>query len=468
MGIFSKKPKTTFEQFFHQFYDSQIFGPKTDGQDAGQDFWNKLLTSFAQETGHSVTAITPDLFQCEMAAIRMELLGLAWTHYLYSQLEKRYLYEELNYFSDEQEQLTLWEINFTKTYLQKNNHSDVWDCMGVYNKTFELTPSTPPKAEQPYLDAAYSGLQKAWGERVGLECASRLVNRQRTPDYIEESILSKLLATKLAERLHLNIKSDSQTFETLESFVLLLNYDAKEQLESFTLLTQTQLKFNQPLALQISRVLWVLTGFSGFVVVPISFISIPVIAAVDLLTFGLLKSIFNLICVPIFLGPLLGLSWLWEVLPALRLPIAFIGVPLALLAHTYIALVGSLMPWGKFGSKAADLAMCESWPFSRDFLAFEIGMVPRHSERFSNLAPLISRVRHGNPILESYLNDAELNPRPTDWFVSYLVIDLIQVASAGISFYFLWKIHWILAIVAVIPVNVLIKYLIARFVFKFP
>jgi energy-converting hydrogenase Eha subunit E len=453
----------TFEQFFRQYYDSQIFGSNTANQNADQDFWNKVLISSAQETGHSVTAIAPDLFQCEMAAIRIELFGLAWTHYLHSQLEKRYLYEELHYFSDEMKQLTLWEINFTKTYLQENNHSDVWDCMGVYNRTFELAPST-----SPYSDATDNDLLKEWGNRVDFECASRLVNRLRIKDYFEKDILSKPLAATLAERLDLNINEDSQAFETLEGFVLLLYYDAKEQLESVTLLTQTQQKFNQPIALQISRVLWALTGLSGFVVVPISFISNLVIAAVNLLTFGLLSSIFNLIWVPIFLGPLLGLSWLWEVLPALRLPIAFIGVPLAFLAYTYIAIVGSLMPWGKYGSKGADLALCDSWPFSRDFLAFMMGMVPRHSERFTNLAPLLSRVRHRNPILESYLDDAELNPRPPSWFLNYLTLDIPGVVGTSLVFYFLWKIHWILAVIAVIPVSVLIKYLTARFVLKVP
>jgi hypothetical protein len=97
-----------------------------------------------------------------------------------------------------------------------------------------------------------------------------------------------------------------------------------------------------------------------------------------------------------------------------------------------------------------------------------IGMVPQHSERFTNLAPLLSRVRHQNPILESYLDDAEVNPRPPSWFLRYLIQDIIQVASAVIAFYFLWKIHWILAVVGVIPIKVLICYLIARFVLKVP
>jgi len=209
--------------------------------------------------------------------------------------------------------------------------------------------------------------------------------------------------------------------------------------------------------LWISRVLWWLTTLPGIVVMPISF----VIAAVDLQTFGLLKSIFNLIWVPFFLGPLLGLSLLWEVLPSLRLPIAFIGVPLAVLAHTYIVLVGSLMPWGIFGSKAADLALCESWPFSWEFLAFEMGMVSRDSERFNNLAPLLSRVRHRNQILESYLDDAELNPRPHSWYLMYLIPDLLGVGGTATVFYFLWQINWILAVITVIPIWFSIGFIVS-------
>jgi len=226
--------------------------------------------------------------------------------------------------------------------------------------------------------------------------------------------------------------------------------------------------FSIRFALWINRIVFLLTTLTGFIVGPIALISVHVLVLADAMTFGFLLSIFSLVWFFFFLEPLLFLSWLWEVAPLLRLPIALVGLPLAFLADTYISLCPSLMPWGKFGSKAADLALCDSWPFSRDFLAFLMGKLPRHSERFTNLAPVLSRLRHGNPILESYLDDAELNPRPPDWFVSYLVQDLIEVGSAGIPFYFLWKIHWILAVVAVIPVSVLIKYVIARFVFKVP
>jgi hypothetical protein len=466
MGFVRGKPKVSIEQFCQQFYDSEIFAPSAAGNDTSAIFFD-VIASLAKAHA-SLPEPTQDLLLRETRALRMELFGLAWTHDLPSNLGKRFSYSEMEYLSAEEESLILWEINHTRTYLLENNHYDIWDCMGTYNNCFAVTSSTASSSD--VADVAYArsldGLLEEWEIRVGLECATRLVNRLRIRTYSEKSALSKPLATKLAIRLCWDVDSDSKNFETLESLVLMLYHDAKDRLESVTLLTETQLRFNQPLALWTNRILHILVGLVGFPIVPVSFISVLVITMVDLLTFGLALSILNLIWVFLFFGPLLALSWLWQVTPLFRYLIAFVGVPLALLAYCYVCLVGSLMPWGKFGSKAAELALCEIWPLTGDFLGFMMGKVRRGSDRFTNLAPFLSQVRRANPVLVSYLADTELHPIPPSWFVRYVIPDLIGVAGATIAFCFLWKIHLILPFIAVIPVYFLLITLFRSSVIK--
>ena len=353
--------------------------------------------------------------------------------------------------------------------------------MGVYNKTFELVEPVTLPHQDPPKDPLIEKQEKP----ASFEYDSRLRNRQHMQFHFkgfsnrpEEAILSKTMAVKLAERLGLNVKSDSKVIETLESFVLLLYYDTKERLERVTLLTQIQMRFNQPFALSVNRVLYLVSGLFSLLGGLVALISIPLVAMLDLLTFGFLLEIFNLIWIFFFLGPLLFLSRLWEAAPSLRLPIAIIGIPLAALAENYIGALPSLMPMYDYGSKIPDMVLCRTWPFTWDCLAFEMGKLSRKSDKFHNIAPVLSKCRGSVSYprrktlldikFENYLDNAELKPRPLEWFLHYLILDLPGVIGAGLVFYFLWKINWILAVVAVIPVSVLINYFTARFVVKVP
>jgi hypothetical protein len=131
-----------------------------------------------------------------------------------------------------------------------------------------------------------------------------------------------------------------------------------------------------------------------------------------------------------------------------------------------------------YGSKIPDMLLCKTWPFTQDCLAFEMGKLSKESDKFYNVAPILSKCRGAvlypkrktqlDIKFEKYLDNAELKPRPLKWFLDYLILDILEIAGAVIIFYFLWQFHWILAIIAIIPVNIFIKYLIARFVLKVP
>jgi len=228
-------------------------------------------------------------------------------------------------------------------------------------------------------------------------------------------------------------------------------------------------------ALFINRILWRLSGLFALFIAPICFISVPAIAIIDLLTFGFLLKVCNLIWIVLFLGPLLCLSRLWELVQLLRLPIAIIGVPLAALADSYIGVLPSLMPMWNYGSKIPDMLLCESWPFTWECLLFEMGKLPHCSNKFYNLKTVLSEYnRYGgrlrmktqlNKQFENYLDNIELKPRFPEWFFRYLIGDIPNVVGTGIVFYFLCKVHWALAILAVIPASFLIGVITSRVFF---
>jgi len=102
---------------------------------------------------------------------------------------------------------------------------------------------------------------------------------------------------------------------------------------------------------------------TGWLVLPLQFVTTFVLGILCSLTFDLPLFPLSLIWIVCFLGPLLGLSWLWERIPLLRIPLAVIGIPLAVVANTYVALVPSL---GELDSRISKFLLAESWPYSLD------------------------------------------------------------------------------------------------------
>jgi len=118
-----------------------------------------------------------------------------------------------------------------------------------------------------------------------------------------------------------------------------------------------------------NQVFWVL----------IAIVRIPALIAANILglVFGLLSLlpplrlilllILNVLYLP-QLGFMLGTSWLWHKAPVLRLVLALLGLPVALLVYIVTLLFSS------FGSRnpedervaAENLLICVAWPFSLD------------------------------------------------------------------------------------------------------
>jgi len=111
------------------------------------------------------------------------------------------------------------------------------------------------------------------------------------------------------------------------------------------------------------------------VVIPAQIVSTFVLGVLAALTGELLLIIpITLIWVVCFLGPLLGLSWIWGKAPFLRIPLAVLGIPLALIAETFCCLMPSM---GELGARIHKLCLCRSWPYTFDcFFAMQRRMPP--------------------------------------------------------------------------------------------
>jgi hypothetical protein len=98
--------------------------------------------------------------------------------------------------------------------------------------------------------------------------------------------------------------------------------------------------------------------------VPVQLVTTSVGGCLVSLTFGLLLIPLTVIWKTFFLWPLLGLSWAWDKVPLLRIPLAVVGIPLAAVGATYVALVPSM---GDMESRVIKMVLCETWPFSLDY-----------------------------------------------------------------------------------------------------
>lgn len=103
------------------------------------------------------------------------------------------------------------------------------------------------------------------------------------------------------------------------------------------------------------------------VIIPIRLVSTFVLGVLVWLTFDLLLIPISVVWVVCFLGPLLGLSWIWDKVPFLRILLAVLGIPLALIAETFCCLMPSM---GDMDALIQKLCLCRSWPYTLDcFLA---------------------------------------------------------------------------------------------------
>jgi hypothetical protein len=133
-----------------------------------------------------------------------------------------------------------------------------------------------------------------------------------------------------------------------------------------------------------------LVTVTAFVVLPLQVVSTLLLGCLVTITFGAFLLPISFIWMVLFLWPLLGLSWLWNKVPLLRIPTAILGIPVAVLGNAYTAMMPSM---GDTKSRVSKLLICQTWPYSRQFMAYTSDRSHCHPDLDQILDRLASRDR---------------------------------------------------------------------------
>ena len=110
----------------------------------------------------------------------------------------------------------------------------------------------------------------------------------------------------------------------------------------------------------------------------------------------------------LFLGPLLGLSYVYERVAITRPFISIIGIPLAVLGDTYVALLPSM---GEMDSRYVKMIICQTFPYTRRFYQFQNNKL--NIGKYDVLAKILREVSKAKS-LDKYLDTlrADVYSRP--------------------------------------------------------
>ena len=229
MGLFSRKPKVSIEDFCQDFYDRHIFHcPSNLVLPSGKGLWEVYLETTYKglvQADQSFSTVDPMLFHHEATALRTELFGLACQHHL------------------KKDEYALQQAIFTWSYLEQKGKINIWETMLHYNEgiaisTLDIAKSKGEEAygaRATYLSASRGG-RAMWMEAgVDAECATRVANRWDSEEALRQGITFKRLASRLAVRLECDPNLNSQALILLGGFVYGLYNGAKEAIKSVKL-----------------------------------------------------------------------------------------------------------------------------------------------------------------------------------------------------------------------------------------
>ena len=149
-----------------------------------------------------------------------------------------------------------------------------------------------------------------------------------------------------------------------------------------------------------NRILNVFVVITALVVVPLQLVTTLILGLLVSLSFGILLFPISLLWI-LLSFPMIGASWLTAKIKWLRTPIGLVGIPWAIVANTFVALMPSM---GELESRAAKLMFTESWPYSWEFWRFQIGKVDLFDPASASLREVIARISRRDPLMERAVN----------------------------------------------------------------
>jgi hypothetical protein len=143
-----------------------------------------------------------------------------------------------------------------------------------------------------------------------------------------------------------------------------------------------------------NRILDLIITILAWLVVPIQLVTTFVLGILVSCSFGILLLPISLVWA-ILIFPLIGVSWLCRKNEVLRNLGGFIGIPWALVAHTYSCLVPSM---GEFESRADKLMLAEAWPFCWEYWQFRNGRLDICSPKGQVLRTILERISRNDAL----------------------------------------------------------------------
>jgi hypothetical protein len=221
MGLFSRKTKTDAAGFARVFYDHSVFGPDPTGGDFAQTFAESTRRLIV-EAAPSFAAVGVSKLKEELRAVRLEMIGTAWTH-------------------ESKAEAALAVSTFTKAYLSALGRLDLWEAMTDYNKavadstTYGADPKTAAgRARIIMVNTTRANLFDDW-VRHGQdgEVAARVANRVGSETSWKSGVTQGMVAVQMTRRLE--IEGSNPIWERLAAVAYGFYQGAKEALDAVQL-----------------------------------------------------------------------------------------------------------------------------------------------------------------------------------------------------------------------------------------
>ena len=197
--------KISIEQLCRDYYDLQIF-------EANNSLEIRLYAEL-MKLDQSLRVTNSNLFLCELAALNIELFGLAWFEHNYQMVLSK------GQRQDQYGAAICKEITFTKSYLKQTGNDNVWSAAGYYNDTiyqvsiaqqistdWSVFKDTGYFEKDDYLGSIDKAIEKSIRDdmeklHTDEECAKRLANRLLSVSSWQEGILiPQKLSSTFAQR----------------------------------------------------------------------------------------------------------------------------------------------------------------------------------------------------------------------------------------------------------------------------
>lgn len=147
--------------------------------------------------------------------------------------------------------------------------------------------------------------------------------------------------------------------------------------------------------MRTNKIVDFLVSITTFPVLPLQLVSTTLLGCLVTISFGLLLIPINAIWFVFFYAPLYLTSSLWSHVPILRIPVAIVGIPLAVLGNTFACMMPSM---GDTKGRTQKLIYCQVWPFSAHFMEFIKG-----AGMDGELDRILLSLGLRNPVINSYV-----------------------------------------------------------------